>query len=102
MVLDLIGAEGTEDLRDHATIDGDTLAIQLPGDVGHGTYGLGWRDVSADDHPVSRMQLFVIREPGAALHPGAAPESRPHGAICTMRVVFLAGLVIGLGGVFFS
>ena len=56
-----------------ATAAGPEVDMSLPDDLGHGTYTVGWRVISADSHPISGALTFSIGDVTAT--PVAAPQA---------------------------
>ncbi|PKZ40920.1 copper resistance protein CopC [Kytococcus schroeteri] len=52
-------------------IDGPTASMELPGDLGEGTYTATWRVVSSDGHPISGTTEFTVGTGGGS---SAAPS----------------------------
>ena len=72
ITLSLIGPDG-HDVPLTFTMDGPRVTMPTPQGLGHGTYALSWRVISADGHPVGGTTLFSIGAPSA----GGAPPSTP-------------------------
>jgi copper transport protein len=98
----LIDAEGR--VREDAAVDtrGDTIEINLPENLPHGTQLVSYRVISADGHPVGGSMVFSIGMPtGQAT---AQIEDAPGRAalIWLARIGVYLGLFAGVGGAFFG
>jgi len=84
-------------------VEGATLAMPAPPALGNGTYGLSWRVISADGHPVGGTTTFSIGAPSQ----GGLPQQQEvvdwpiRTGVWVTRVLTYAGLFVGIGGVFF-
>lgn len=96
--LRLIGPDQTE--REPAVeATGATVFVILPPELARGTHALSYRVASEDGHPVGGTLLFSIGAPSGA--PEAAGDAHGVPAVLFgLRLVLLAGLVAGVGGVF--
>jgi copper transport protein len=98
--LTLVRPDGTPAGLADFRVDGGTVTIGAPRNLGRGTHVLSWRVVSADGHPVGGSLLFSIGKASAA--PALAePTDWPLDiAIWTGKVLLYAGLFLGIGGAF--
>ncbi|GAB3761146.1 copper resistance CopC/CopD family protein [Microlunatus parietis] len=76
-----------------ATADGNELRVALPGDLGPGTYLLGWRAGSQDSHPISGVLEFSIGHRGP---PPAGPQADPAAVAEPFRIAAQAAAYLGL------
>jgi copper transport protein len=83
------------------TSKGETIEIMPPVDPPTGTQTLSYRIVSADGHPVGGVVTYSIGMPGGVTV-AAVEGDRPRAvAILVFRLFQLAGLIAGVGGVYF-
>lgn len=68
------------------TATDSTVVAQLPGGLHDGSYGVGWRVVSADSHPISGALTFAIGQPDSTV-----PQIRPQPSSATISTT-LGGL----------
>lgn len=100
-VVRVIDAAGT--VRDDVTVGvaGDTITVTLPGNLPRGTQVVSYRVTSEDGHPVAGSMLFSI---GAAT--GAAAIETKAGFVDALiwlaRIGVYLGLLVGVGGAFFT
>lgn len=76
-----------------ATADGAVLRVDLPADLGPGSYLLGWRAGSEDSHPISGVLEFSIGHRGP---PPAGPQPEPAAVAEPFRIVAQAAAYLGL------
>ncbi len=101
--LKLIGPDGTATRLDRFVLRDQTLDIEAPAGLGHGTYVLSWRVISEDGHPVGGSSVFSIGAPSANA-PSATIEVIDWPvriAIWTAKLGIYLGLFLGVGGAFF-
>ncbi|MFC7624204.1 copper resistance protein CopC [Microlunatus sp. GCM10028923] len=82
-----------------ATADGAVLLVALPGDLGPGSYLLGWRAGSEDSHPISGVLEFSIGHrgpPPAGPQPDTAEVAEPFRILAQAAAYLGLLLVIGL------
>ncbi|HVW91625.1 MAG TPA: copper resistance protein CopC [Devosia sp.] len=87
-----------------ADVEGPQLNMPMPSGLGNGTYGLSWRVISADGHPVGGTTIFSVGAPSSGGVPAAAAEAMDwpvRTGVWLTRVLTYAGLFAGVGGVFF-
>jgi copper transport protein len=58
LVLKLVMPTGGAISLGKYTLQGETLSIEAPPDLGNGTYALSWRVISTDGHPVGGSVVF--------------------------------------------
>ncbi|MEQ1937789.1 copper resistance CopC/CopD family protein [Mesorhizobium sp. CN5-321] len=100
LVLTLVRPNGTPERLSGFEVDGGTVAIDAPRDLGKGTHVLSWRVVSADGHPVGGSLLFSIGAPSAAPAVTEAVDWPVRTAIWAAKVLLYGGLFLGVGGAF--
>jgi len=100
LVLTLVRPNGTPERLSGFEVDGGTVAIGAPRDLGKGTHVLSWRVVSADGHPVGGSLLFSIGAPSAAPAVTEAVDWPVRTAIWAAKVLLYGGLFLGVGGAF--
>ncbi|WP_435273230.1 copper resistance CopC/CopD family protein [Streptomyces parvulus] len=76
----------------------DTARVDLPADLGEGTYTVAWRVVSADSHPASGAFTFSVGKPSAAASApvDAGPSEDPLTALLHKTARYLAYLAAAL------
>ncbi|MEW2450294.1 copper resistance protein CopC [Streptomyces parvulus] len=75
----------------------DTVRVDLPADLGEGTYTVAWRVVSADSHPASGAFTFSVGKPSATSAPvDAGPSDDPLTATLHKTARYLAYLAVAL------
>ncbi|RDD89022.1 copper resistance CopC/CopD family protein [Streptomyces parvulus] len=75
----------------------DTARVDLPADLGEGTYTVAWRVVSADSHPASGAFTFSVGKPSATSAPvDAGPSEDPLTATLHKTARYLAYLAAAL------
>lgn len=87
---------------DDFTATANTIAVNLPADLGQGSHALSWRAVSEDGHPISGTTFFVIGAASAmpvADMPGQDPTIA--GLLWGARLVLFVGIFFGVGGAAF-
>ncbi|MEO6959696.1 MAG: CopD family protein, partial [Burkholderiaceae bacterium] len=97
----LISPDGKKERLDRVQQHDTRLSIELPSSSEDGSFGLSWRVISTDGHPVSGTITFSVGAPGGA---GVAGPSENYGrmaAIWLARVALYAGLFLGIGGALF-
>lgn len=102
MVLRLAAPDGKTSTLRAATEREATVAISLPSGLGQGTHVLSWRVVSLDSHPVGGTVVFSIGAPSAKVE--LIPQKIDQfvaAALWAFKIVFYAGLFIGIGGSLF-
>ena len=103
LVLRLIDAKGqATTLAYH--LEGNVVVVDQPGALGSGSHVLSWRVISADGHPVGGSVLFSVGARSAGAMPSAPGDVDwlRRAAIWLCRLAIYLGLLIGVGGVFFS
>ncbi|MCG5248398.1 copper resistance CopC/CopD family protein [Methylorubrum extorquens] len=80
-----------------------SLVVALPSGLSEGTHVLSWRVVSLDGHPVGGTITFSVGAPSPGSGPTTKNATDPFvtTSLWAFRVVFYAGLFIGVGGSFF-
>ncbi|MCW2786055.1 MAG: copper resistance protein CopC [Marmoricola sp.] len=100
----LYAADG-HDLHVTAHTLDDKLLVDLPTSLGHGTYTIGWRIISADGHPIAGTLPFSIGARSARIvTPGATPDSGSHAvdvALAVTQALVYLGLFLTVGLVCF-
>ncbi len=104
LVLKLVAPGGDVTSLDRFVLEGNTLIIEAPADLGRGTHALSWRVVSTDGHPVGGAVVFSIGAPSAGPIPDVedSVDWPVRIAFWTARLGVYTGLFIGVGGVFFA
>ncbi|MFF9046160.1 copper resistance protein CopC [Streptomyces parvulus] len=75
----------------------DTARVDLPADLGEGTYTVAWRVVSADSHPASGAFTFSVGKPSATSAPvDVGPSEDPLTATLHKTARYLAYLAAAL------
>lgn len=96
----LFDAAGTELDSEAKTLD-TRLVVDLPGDLGEGTFIVAWRVVSSDGHPIGGALTFSIGTPSETVSARvAAPASSPtsvRAALGVAQALTYLG-VFGAGG----
>lgn len=82
----------------NATAAGNDVHVRLPSIQAHGTYGLSWRVVSADGHPVGGTFAFSV---GSASRAGPQDGHASTATPLRQALIWLTRLLIYLG-VFFG
>lgn len=101
LVLRLLTPDGALQLLRGKT-DGGTLEIALPNGLANGTHVISWRIVSLDGHPVGGTLEFSIGRRSANSHSSSLTGDMGVSAtMWALKVVFFAGLFIGVGGSLF-
>lgn len=102
LVLKLVRPDGSALDLQKPSQDGNTLAVDAPGDFATGTHVLSWRVVSEDGHPVAGAVVFSVRTPSAVARPVTMPLHRDpvRGAVWIIKITLLASLFFGVGGTF--
>ena len=99
LVMRLIGPSG-EVVAPTGVAENNVVTITPP-QLRRGSHVLSWRVVSADGHPVGGSFVFSI---GAASGGGVAASSNTgaRSALWVAKLAIYAGMVLGIGGVFFQ
>lgn len=100
LALTLVRPDGTPQALTAYRLNDQTVEIDNPGKLASGTHVLSWRVISADGHPVGGSLLFSIGAPSAAPTVSEATDWSLRSAIWVAKVLFYAGLFIGVGGAF--
>ncbi len=104
LVLLLVDPKGDTTALSDVTSSNNALTIRVPGNIGIGTYVLSWRVISADGHPVGGSLVMSIGTISVgAQSAGEAQRSVTATSLAfwASRLVMLAGLLAGVGGVVF-
>ena len=104
LVLKLVRPDGGAVSLDRFILEGNSLLVDAPGDLGRGTHALSWRIVSTDGHPIGGAVVFSIGAPSVGAVPDIADtvDWAVRIAFWMAKLVLYAGLFIGVGGVFFA
>ncbi|RSE60618.1 copper resistance protein CopC [Alcaligenes faecalis] len=101
LLMKLIRPDGSsEELGDVLTQD-QRLELALPPMETEGTYGLSWRVISADGHPVGGTLTFSVGTPSANLMEGANSNPVRNSLIWLARLLGYLGLFTGIGWVIY-
>jgi len=100
LVARLIHPNGRTEILADIGEKGAAIVLALPGGLEQGTHFLSWRVASSDGHPIGGGLLFSIGSP-SAVAPAEAAQSdlSVRIGLWTARLLLLAGLVFGVGGV---
>lgn len=80
----------------------DTISIDLPAELGHGSHALSWRAVSEDGHPISGTTFFVIgTASGDPVADRPSFDASVAGLLWLARLVLFIGIFFGAGGAAF-
>src|SRR5690625_3134828 len=79
-----------------ARSQGSAVVVELPTELSHGSYGVAWRVISADSHPVSGVLTFNV---GAATQPldVAQPSDAALGIQRFLKATHYGGLLLLVG-----
>lgn len=102
LLLKLIRPDGTVETLTNVVTHEQRLELALPTLSAKGNYGLSWRVISADGHPVGGILTFSIGTPGTNLT--STPHSHPlrNGLIWLARFVAYVSLFTGIGGLVYQ
>lgn len=100
----LIDAAGQTHELQGWRVEGGAVRVGLPERLPHGTLVLSYRVMSIDGHPIGGSLIFSVgAESGVTPAAAAPPGDVAAGAgLWLARLGFLAGLFLGVGGVFFA
>ncbi len=100
LVARLIHPNGRTELLTDIGEKGTAIVLALPDGLERGTHILSWRVASSDGHPIGGGLLFSVGSP-SAVAPADAGQSdlTVRIGLWTARLLLLAGLVFGVGGV---
>lgn len=104
LVLRLAEPDGTVHALEQAQAGGPVLQVVLPEREAPGAYGLSWRVVSADGHPVGGVVVFSVGggvEAGPDTQAGTTAPPRKL-AIWLARWVFYVGVFLGMGALLYG
>lgn len=97
----LISPDGKKTRLERVQQHDARLSIELPSLSERGSFGLSWRVVSADGHPVGGTITFSVGAPGGAGVVGPSENYARMAAVWLARVVLYAGLFFGIGAALF-
>ena len=101
LLMKLIRPDGSsEELEDVLTQD-QRVELALPPMETEGTYGLSWRVISADGHPVGGTLTFSIGAPSSNLMDSTNNNPLRSGLIWLARLLGYLGLFTGIGWVIY-
>lgn len=101
LLVKLIRPDGSsEELGDVLTQD-HGLELALPPMDAEGTYGLSWRVISADGHPVGGTLTFSVGSPSTNLVEDASSNPVRNSLIWLARLLGYLGLFTGIGWVIY-
>ncbi|RWM25515.1 MAG: copper resistance protein CopC [Mesorhizobium sp.] len=100
LVITLVRPDGTRLALTSFRLADRTVEIDNPETLKSGTHVLSWRVISEDGHPVGGSALFSIGVPSAAPVAGEAANWSLRTAIWVGKLLFYAGLFLGVGGAF--
>lgn len=96
LVMKLIRPDGsTEDLKEPLT-QNNALELALPALDEHGTYGVSWRVISADGHPVGGTLTFSLGMPSAQTVDKRSGDPLRNSVIWLARLLGYLGLFTGI------
>ncbi|WP_246160112.1 copper resistance CopC/CopD family protein [Aureimonas fodinaquatilis] len=101
LVIKLLRPDGGSDVLSDITLQGSTLRIAAPDNLGNGTYVLNWRIVAQDGHPVGGSSIFSIGAPSTPPQIADEIDWPVRMAIWASKVALYIGLFFGIGGAFF-
>ncbi|MGO3133372.1 MAG: copper resistance CopC/CopD family protein [Alcaligenes sp.] len=97
LVLKLVRPDGsTEDLKE-PLIQNNALELALPALDAHGTYGVSWRVISADGHPVGSTLTFSVGMPSTQTVDRRSGDPLRNSVIWLARLLGYLGLFTGIG-----
>ncbi|NYT35357.1 copper resistance protein CopC [Allopusillimonas soli] len=99
-VLKLLRPDGRTVVLDRVAQHDNTFVVDLPRLQQHGTYGLSWRVVSADGHPVGGTTLFSFAVASAVPGGAQADHAFRSAGIWLLRLMSYMALFSGIGAVF--
>jgi copper transport protein len=97
----LISPDGKKTRLDRVQQHDARLSVELPPLSERGSFGLSWRVVSVDGHPVSGTFTFSVGAPGGVAIAGPSQNYGRMAAIWLARVALYAGLFFGIGAALF-
>lgn len=100
LALKLVNPDGSSQALKSFRLDGETLRIDAPPQLGAGTHVLSWRVISTDGHPIGGASLFSIGGPSAAPVAAQSVDWPLRGSIWLARILLYVGLFVGAGGAF--
>jgi len=101
LVFTLISPDGKTVSLHRVRQKNDRVLIDLPPLAGKGTFGLSWRVVSADGHPVGGTFVFSVGAPGGAKIARGHRNVMRDAAIWLGRFLLYACLFFGVGAALF-
>src|SRR3546814_3316436 len=101
LVFTLISPGGKTAALKRARQDNNRVVIGLPSLADSGTFGLSWRVVSADGHPVGGTFVFSVGAPSNAAVVHQPPRRVRDAAIWLGRALLYAALFFGVGASLF-
>lgn len=97
----LISPDGKKTRLDHVQQHDARLSIELPPLPERGSFGLSWRVVSTDGHPVGGTIMFSVGPPGGVGIVAPSGNFARMASIWLIRVALYAGLFFGIGAALF-
>ncbi|AYN20703.1 copper resistance CopC/CopD family protein [Alcaligenes aquatilis] len=99
LLMTLIRPDGSSEELGDVLMQDQRLELALPPMETEGTYGLSWRVISADGHPVGGTLTFAIGTPSANLMDSTRSNPVRNGLIWLARLLGYLGLFTGIGWV---
>lgn len=101
LLMKLIRPDGSSEELEDVLLQDQRLELALPPMETEGTYGLSWRVISADGHPVGGTLTFSVGTPSANLVEGASSNPVRNSLIWLARLLGYLGLFTGIGWVIY-
>ncbi len=97
LVMRLIHPDGSTQALNEAQAQNQNVELALPALQAEGSYGVSWRVISADGHPVGGTLMFSIGAPSTTALDGENTHPLRNGVIWLSRLLGYLGLFIGIG-----